>query len=144
MEWFSLDEKHGIVFAPTGSASFDFYGGKRRGDNLFANTLLALRCVDRKTNLAFSILFIMIFGIMIFPRRQHWLQLIKMETKLMQSRSQLKQVLYLCWIGKQANQFIPLIEKPVPHISELGEYLSATQPYAIHSKTFCSAAHHRK
>src|SRR6185437_233558 len=38
----SLDEKNGIVFAPTGSASFDFYGGKRRGANLFANTLLAL------------------------------------------------------------------------------------------------------
>jgi quinoprotein glucose dehydrogenase len=39
---FSLDEKRGILFAPTGSASFDFYGGKRRGANLFANCLLAL------------------------------------------------------------------------------------------------------
>lgn len=39
---FSLDEKRGILFAPTGSASFDFYGGKRRGQNLFANCLLAL------------------------------------------------------------------------------------------------------
>ncbi len=39
---FTLDEKRGIVFAPTGSASYDFYGGKRRGQNLFANCLLAL------------------------------------------------------------------------------------------------------
>lgn len=39
---FSLDEKRGILFAPTGSASFDFYGGRRRGANLFANCLLAL------------------------------------------------------------------------------------------------------
>lgn len=39
---FALDEKRGILFAPTGSASFDFYGGKRRGQNLFANCLLAL------------------------------------------------------------------------------------------------------
>jgi quinoprotein glucose dehydrogenase len=38
----TLDEKRGIVFAPTGSASYDFYGGKRRGQNLFANCLLAL------------------------------------------------------------------------------------------------------
>lgn len=38
----SLDEKRGIVFIPTGSASYDFYGGKRKGSNLFANTLLAL------------------------------------------------------------------------------------------------------
>lgn len=38
----SLDEKRGIVFIPTGSASPDFYGGKRLGDNLFANSLVAL------------------------------------------------------------------------------------------------------
>lgn len=39
----SLDVKRGLVFAPTGSAAFDFYGGNRVGDNLFANTLLALK-----------------------------------------------------------------------------------------------------
>ncbi len=38
----SLDEKRGIVFIPTGSASFDFYGGDRIGQNLFANCVLAL------------------------------------------------------------------------------------------------------
>jgi quinoprotein glucose dehydrogenase len=39
---FTLDEERGILFAPTGSASYDFYGGKRKGKNLFANCLLAL------------------------------------------------------------------------------------------------------
>jgi len=39
---FSLDEERGILFAPTGSAAYDFYGGKRKGSNLFANCLLAL------------------------------------------------------------------------------------------------------
>jgi quinoprotein glucose dehydrogenase len=38
----SLDEKRGLVFASTGSASFDFYGANRVGDNLFANCVLAL------------------------------------------------------------------------------------------------------
>jgi len=38
----TLDRRRGIVFAATGSASFDFYGANRIGDNLFANTLLAL------------------------------------------------------------------------------------------------------
>ena len=38
----SLDHKRGIVYVPTGSASFDYYGGDRLGANLFANTLLAL------------------------------------------------------------------------------------------------------
>ena len=38
----SLDEERGIVYIPTGSAAFDFWGGNRKGKNLFANTLLAL------------------------------------------------------------------------------------------------------
>ncbi len=38
----SVDTRRGIVYVPTGSASPDFYGGGRRGANLYANTLLAL------------------------------------------------------------------------------------------------------
>lgn len=38
----ALDEERGIVYVPTGSASPDFYGGDRKGANLFANSLLAL------------------------------------------------------------------------------------------------------
>ena len=38
----TLDLKSGILYIPTGSAAFDFYGGDRIGDNLFANCLLAL------------------------------------------------------------------------------------------------------
>src|SRR5581483_2120498 len=38
----SLDAKLGLVFAATGSASFDFYGINRHGDNLFADCVLAL------------------------------------------------------------------------------------------------------
>ncbi len=43
---FALDEKRGLVFCPTGSAAFDFWGGNRIGQNLFANCLIAL---DAKT-----------------------------------------------------------------------------------------------
>ena len=39
----TLDEKTGIIYIPTGSAAFDFYGGDRLGDDLFANCLLALK-----------------------------------------------------------------------------------------------------
>lgn len=38
----SVDEQRGIVYAPLGSATFDFYGANRKGDDLFANCLLAL------------------------------------------------------------------------------------------------------
>jgi quinoprotein glucose dehydrogenase len=39
----ALDERRGLVFAPTGSAAYDFYGANRKGDNLFANSLIALK-----------------------------------------------------------------------------------------------------
>ena len=44
----SLDEGRGMVFIPTGSAAFDFWGGNRKGENLFANCLLALDATTGK------------------------------------------------------------------------------------------------
>ena len=41
-----VDVKRGLVFVPTGSAAFDFYGADRHGDNLFANSIL---CLDADT-----------------------------------------------------------------------------------------------
>jgi quinoprotein glucose dehydrogenase len=38
----AVDNKRGIVFAPTGSAATDFYGANRIGDDLYANCELAL------------------------------------------------------------------------------------------------------
>jgi len=38
----AVDRKRGIIYVPTGSAGYDFYGGKRIGKNLYANCLLAL------------------------------------------------------------------------------------------------------
>ena len=42
----TIDSKHGSVFASTGSAAYDFYGGDRAGANLFANSVL---CLDART-----------------------------------------------------------------------------------------------
>jgi glucose dehydrogenase len=38
----SIDEKRGIVYIPLSSPKFDFYGGDRKGANLFGNSLVAL------------------------------------------------------------------------------------------------------
>ena len=38
----TVDTERGIVYAPTGSAVMDFYGADRIGDDLYANTILAL------------------------------------------------------------------------------------------------------
>src|SRR6185295_1014393 len=38
----TVDTELGIVYVPTGTARYDFYGGNREGENLFADSLLAL------------------------------------------------------------------------------------------------------
>jgi glucose dehydrogenase len=40
--FFTIDVKRGIVYAPLGAPTSDFYGADRVGDNLYANTLVAL------------------------------------------------------------------------------------------------------
>ena len=40
--YLTVDVDRGIVFAPTGSPTSDFYGADRRGRNLYANSLVAL------------------------------------------------------------------------------------------------------
>jgi len=44
----ALDEKRGIVYVPLGSIGGDFYGGNRAGQNLFANSLVALDAATGK------------------------------------------------------------------------------------------------
>ena len=39
----AVDAARDLVFVPTGSASPDYYGGERVGDNLYANSVVALR-----------------------------------------------------------------------------------------------------
>ena len=38
----TVDEENGIVFIPFGTARYDFFGGNREGNNLYANSLVAL------------------------------------------------------------------------------------------------------
>ncbi|MGH9760294.1 MAG: c-type cytochrome, partial [Blastocatellia bacterium] len=44
----AVDTRRGIGYVPTGSAAFDFYGGNRVGDDLFANCLIALNAETGK------------------------------------------------------------------------------------------------
>ncbi len=44
----SLDEEKGIVYVPTGSIGGDFYGGIRKGENLFGNSLIAVDAASGK------------------------------------------------------------------------------------------------
>ncbi|SEP33510.1 PQQ-binding-like beta-propeller repeat protein [Mucilaginibacter sp. OK283] len=51
----ALDEKRGLVYIPTGSVGGDFYGGFRKGQNLFANSLLALDAATGKLKWHFQV-----------------------------------------------------------------------------------------
>jgi quinoprotein glucose dehydrogenase len=44
----SVDADRDLVFLPIGSPSYDFYGGDRKGQNLFANSLVALQASTGK------------------------------------------------------------------------------------------------
>jgi quinoprotein glucose dehydrogenase len=44
----SLDANAGVLYVPTGSAAFDFYGGDRVGDDVFADSLVALNAETGK------------------------------------------------------------------------------------------------
>jgi glucose dehydrogenase len=40
--FFTIDTERGLVFAPTGAPTSDYYGGDRKGSNLYANSIVAL------------------------------------------------------------------------------------------------------
>jgi quinoprotein glucose dehydrogenase len=51
----SVDETLGIVFVPTGSASPDYYGGIRKGDDKWADSVVALRALTGKLVWGFQV-----------------------------------------------------------------------------------------
>jgi quinoprotein glucose dehydrogenase len=52
---FSSDSKLGLVFVPTGSAGPDFFGGERKGDNRYANSVTALRVATGEVAWSFQV-----------------------------------------------------------------------------------------
>jgi quinoprotein glucose dehydrogenase len=51
----SADAKLGLVFVPTGSAGPDFFGGERKGDNRYANSVTALRAATGEVAWSFQV-----------------------------------------------------------------------------------------
>ncbi|MBX3238288.1 MAG: PQQ-binding-like beta-propeller repeat protein [Chitinophagaceae bacterium] len=125
---FSLDKERGIVFVPTGSAAFDFYGGKRKGDNLFANCLIALDAATGKRIWHYQ-----------FVHHDVWDRDVPAPPVLVTLNRNGKQIDAVAQTTKQGYVFVferatgtpvfPIEEKPVPQTSPLfEEELSPTQP----------------
>ncbi len=133
---FSLDDKRGIVYAPTGSAAFDFYGGKRKGDDLFADCILALDANTGK-------------HIWHFQNIHHdvWdkdlptapsLVTIMHDGKAVDAVAQPTKTGFVFLLNRETGvPIFPIEEQLVPSVSELkGEKLSPKQPIPTLPKPF--------
>ena len=104
---FALDAQRGILFAPTGSAAYDFYGGKRKGSNLIRELFDCVGCCYRQTHLAFSICSSRFMGSgHSYPTCISNGDL-QRRKRLMQLRRQQKQVLCSYSIAKQVTTYFP-------------------------------------
>jgi quinoprotein glucose dehydrogenase len=126
---FSLDEKRGIVYASIGSASYDFYGGRRKGNNLFANCILALDAATGKKIWHFQTVHHDVWdrdlssppALVTVKKNGKSIDAVAVTTKL--------GFIYL-FDRETGSAIYDIIEKPVPATSELkGEELSPTQPF---------------
>jgi quinoprotein glucose dehydrogenase len=123
----SLDEKNGIVYIPTGSAAFDFYGGNREGKDLFANCILALDANTGRRLWHFQTV-----------HHDLWDRDLPAPPNLFTFKSDGKEILALAQIGKSGFIFVfnritgeplfPIDEIPVPGSDLRGEKTWPTQP----------------
>ena len=125
---FTVDEENGIAFVGFGSPRYDFYGGDRKGNNLFANSLVA---IDART------------GKRIWHQQliHHdlWDWDIPQSAKLLTIRQNGKPRQVVAQATKQGFLYVfdrrtgqpiwPIEERPVPQTDVPGEWTSPTQPF---------------
>lgn len=132
----SLDEDNGVVFVPTGSMGFDFYGGKRLGDGLFANCVLALDAASGERIWHFQSI-----------HHDMWdrdlptapvLITINKDGKKIDALAQTSKTGFIFLLDRKTGKPIyPIEEMAVPSESELlGERPSPTQPVPTFPKPF--------
>ncbi|MDW5265325.1 MULTISPECIES: PQQ-binding-like beta-propeller repeat protein [Acidobacteriaceae] len=123
----SLDETRGIVYAPTGSAVTDFYGYDRAGDDLFADTLLALDANTGKRIWHFQDVHHDIWD-RDFPSPPA-LVTVHREGKAIDAVAQTtKQGFIFLFDRTNGKPLFPIEERPFPASNVPGETTSPTQP----------------
>jgi glucose dehydrogenase len=123
----ALDAEHGILYAPTGSAVFDFYGGDRVGDDLYANTILALDANTGKRLWHFQGVHHDIWD-RDFPSEPA-LFTFKRDGKTIDALAQTTKQGYLYLFDRISGKpLFPIHELPYPTSSVPGEVTAPTQP----------------
>ena len=135
----ALDNENGIAYVPTGSAAFDWYGGDREGENLFANTLLAL---DASTG----------DRIWHFQMVHHdiWDRDLPAPPNLFEMKREGKKIPAVAQVTKSGHVFVfnrltgealfPIEEKEYPGSKLEGETAYKTQPLTAKTGTICSTS----
>ncbi len=136
---FSLDEERGMVFAGTGSATPDFYGGNRKGNNLYANSVLALDAVTGKLIWHYQLVHhdLWDWDIPTHPI----LATIKKDGKKIDVAVQVTKHGFIFMFDRVTGVPIhPINEVPVPSSELTGEWTSPTQPVPTFFKPFVRQA----
>jgi quinate dehydrogenase (quinone) len=131
----SLDEQRGIVYVPTGSPKYNFYGGNRKGANLFGDCLLALDARTGKRLWHFQMV-----------HHDIWDYDNATAPKLMTVRHNGKPVDIVAQAGKTGFLYVfnrltgeplwPIEERPVPKSDMPGEETWPTQPFPTNPPPF--------
>jgi len=124
----SVDVERDLVFLPVGSASYDFYGGDRKGQNLFANSLVALQASTGRLVWYFQMV-----------HHDLWDYDLPAQPTLITLRRNGEAIPAVAQVTKMGFVFIfdrvtgkplfPVEERPVPASNVPGEAAWATQPF---------------
>ncbi|WP_149274261.1 outer membrane protein assembly factor BamB family protein [Pareuzebyella sediminis] len=131
----TLDKKRGIVYVPTGSASFDFWGGNRHGENLFANCILALHADTGKPVWHFQTVHHDIWDRDV-PSPPA-LVTVNHQGESREAVAQHTKSGFVFLLDRDTGKpLFPIVERPVPPSDIKGELASTTQPFPVKPPPF--------
>jgi glucose dehydrogenase len=132
----SIDAKRGIVYVPTGSPKYNFYGGNRQGANLFGDCLLALEARTGKRLWHFQTVHHDIWDLDNNSAPQ--LTTIRRNGQSIDVVAMASKTGYLYVFDRVTGQPIwPIEERPVPQRTTVpGEVLWPTQPFPTRPPPF--------
>ncbi len=126
----SVDEERGLVFLPTSSASPDFYGGLRPGDNLYTNSVVALDGETGDIVWHFQIVHHDVWDYDV-PAQPGVYQVWR-DGKAHDVIAQVTKMGFVFVLDRDTGEpFLPVEERAVPQNGADGEALSPTQPFPV-------------
>ncbi len=127
----SVDEARGLVFMPTSSASPDFFGGLRPGDNRHANSVVAIEAATGAVRWAYQIVHHDVWDYDL-PAQPTLVTLTLDDGPRDVVIQATKQGLVFVLDRDTGEPVFPVEERPVPQGAAAGEALSPTQPFPAH------------